>query len=42
MQEIHGQFSSLIAHTSRSDSPPLSPMLDFNSDSIAMPSSIES
>jgi len=41
MQEIHGQFSSLIAHTSRSDSPPLSPMLDINSDSIAMPSSIE-
>ncbi|XP_018340094.1 PREDICTED: uncharacterized protein LOC108747233 isoform X4 [Trachymyrmex septentrionalis] len=41
MQEIHGQFSSLIAHTSGSDSPPLSPVLDFSSDSIAMPSSIE-
>ncbi|XP_025990924.1 uncharacterized protein LOC105193812 isoform X3 [Solenopsis invicta] len=41
MQEIHGQFSSLIAHTSGSDSPPLSPSLDFSSDSIAMPSSIE-
>ncbi|XP_018392119.1 PREDICTED: putative uncharacterized protein DDB_G0293878 isoform X1 [Cyphomyrmex costatus] len=41
MQEIHGQFSSLIAHTSGSDSPPLSPVLDFSSDPIAMPSSIE-
>ncbi|XP_011647175.1 uncharacterized protein LOC105433514 isoform X2 [Pogonomyrmex barbatus] len=41
MQEIHGQFSSLIAHTSGSDSPPLSPVLDFSSDSITMPSSIE-
>ncbi|XP_012523732.2 uncharacterized protein LOC105829433 isoform X6 [Monomorium pharaonis] len=39
MQEIHGQFSSLIAHTSGNDSPPLNPVLDFNSDS--MPSSIE-
>lgn len=39
MQEIHGQFSSLIAHTS--DSPPLSPTTDFNSDSIAMLPSIE-
>ncbi|KAL0113937.1 hypothetical protein PUN28_011338 [Cardiocondyla obscurior] len=41
MQEIHGQFSSLIAHTSENDSPPLSPVLDFNSDSITMPSSID-
>ncbi|XP_011875803.1 PREDICTED: uncharacterized protein LOC105566421 isoform X2 [Vollenhovia emeryi] len=41
MQEIHGQFSSLIAHTSGSDSPPLSPVLDFSSNSTAMPSSIE-
>lgn len=39
MQEIHGQFSSLIAHTSGSDSQPSSPMIDFNSDS--MPSTIE-
>ncbi|XP_072759086.1 uncharacterized protein [Anoplolepis gracilipes] len=41
MREIHGQFSSLIAHTSGSDSRPLSPILDLNSDSIAIPSSIE-
>lgn len=41
MQEIHGQFSTLIAHTSGSDSRPSSPTLDFSSDSIAMPPSIE-
>ncbi|XP_070168941.1 uncharacterized protein [Polyergus mexicanus] len=41
MREIHGQFSLLIAHTSGSDSRPLSPILDLNSDSIAIPSSIE-
>lgn len=41
MREIHGQFSSLIAHTSGNDSRPLSPLLDLNSDSIAIPSSIE-
>ncbi|XP_032672363.1 uncharacterized protein LOC116844645 isoform X6 [Odontomachus brunneus] len=41
MQEIHGQFSTLIAHTSENDSRPSSPILDFNSDSIAMPPSIE-
>jgi len=39
MQEIHGQFSSLIAHTSGSDIQPSSPMIDFSSDS--MPSTIE-
>lgn len=41
MREIHGQFSSLIAHTSGSDSRPISPILDLSSDSIAIPSSIE-
>lgn len=41
MQEIHGQFSTLIADTSENDSRPSSPILDFNSDSIAMPPSIE-
>lgn len=41
MQEIHGQFSTLIAHMSENDSRPSSPILDFNSDSIAMPPSIE-
>ncbi|XP_026827256.1 probable serine/threonine-protein kinase DDB_G0282963 isoform X6 [Ooceraea biroi] len=41
MQEIHGQFSSLIAHTSGSDSRSLSPTLDLSSDSMAVPPSIE-
>jgi len=41
MQEIHGQFSSLIAHTSGSDSRSLSPTLDFSSDPMAVSPSIE-
>lgn len=41
MQEIHGQFSTLIAHTSESGSRASSPTFDFNSDSIAIPPSIE-
>lgn len=41
MQEIHGQFSSLIAHTSGNNSRALSPALDFNSESIPVPPSIE-
>lgn len=41
MQEIHGQFSSLIAHTSGSGSRPLSPTVEFTTDSVAMPPSIE-
>ncbi|XP_014486001.1 PREDICTED: uncharacterized protein LOC106750284 isoform X4 [Dinoponera quadriceps] len=41
MQEIHGQFSTLIAGTSENNSRPSSPVVNFTSDSITMPPSIE-
>lgn len=41
MQEIHRQFSMLIAHTTTNNSRPSSPVLDFTSDPVVMPPSIE-